>query len=80
MTSLDLIQHSSGSEESNTYQFPEAEWDAPEEIRSYLEAGLDNAHMSLSSKKRWFKPKATSPLDLDINQVINYIESQMEKS
>jgi hypothetical protein len=80
MTTLDIIQHSSGLEETNTYKFPEAGWDAPADIRTYLEAGLDNAHMSLSSKRKWFKPKDTSPLDTDINQVINYIESQMEKS
>jgi hypothetical protein len=80
ITTLDLLQHSSGLEETNTYKFPEAGWDAPADIRTYLKAGLDNAHMSLSSKKKWFKAMDTSPLDVDINQVISYIESQMEKS
>ena len=80
MTTLDLIQHSSGLEETNTYKFPEDGWDAPADIRTYLEAGLDNAHMSLSSKKKWFKQRDLSPIDIDINQVIYYIESQMEKS
>lgn len=78
--SLNLIKHGSGPSQTITYKFPEDGWSPPEIIKNYLDAGLDNSHMSLRAKRGWFKPKETSPLDADLNQVIEFIESQMEKS
>jgi len=54
------------------------ETEFPEQVKNYLIAGSDNAHMSDKPKKFRFRKKEEKPLDIDINEVINAIESKME--
>jgi hypothetical protein len=50
----------------------------PENIMMYLLAGLDNSHMNPKSKRFFWSKKEQSPLDIDLDQVISFLESQLE--
>jgi hypothetical protein len=51
-------------------------WDPPEEVAAYLESGL-NGSFADYPRPRWpFQPPPPTPLDLDPNQVIDFIETQ----
>ena len=55
-------------------------WDAPEEVAAYLESGL-NGSFADYPRPRWsFQKSNPTPLDVDPDRVIDYIESMMEKS
>jgi len=52
-------------------------WDPPAGVRRYLEAGL-NSSFAEYPRKGWFSPPLPTPFDLDVEQVIAYLETQME--
>jgi hypothetical protein len=55
-------------------------WDPPAPIESYLQAGLIGSFADYP-RPRWpFQRSAPTPLDLDPDQVVEYIEAHMEKS
>jgi hypothetical protein len=52
-------------------------WDPPEQIQKYLEAGL--ASSFINKPRRWLLFKSSdSPFDIDINTVVEYLEDQLE--
>lgn len=53
-------------------------WNPPREIQNYLDAGLGSSFADFP-QPRWFwsKPKPT-PLDVDPEQVVEYLEGEME--
>ncbi len=55
-------------------------WNPPQEVDAYLEVGL-NGSFAEFPRSRWmgWKPKPT-PLDVNPQQVIEYLESEMETS
>jgi len=54
-------------------------WDPPEEVASYLEAGI-NGSFADYPRPRWpFQRAKPTPLDLDPNQAIEYLETRMKK-
>ncbi len=54
-------------------------WDPPEEVAAYLESGL-NGSFADYPRPRWpFQRPRPTPLDLDPETAIDYIESKMEK-
>ena len=53
-------------------------WDAPPEVRKYLETGLQSSFMGVHGYRKRFRKQKTIPLDINLNQVITYIESKME--
>lgn len=55
------------------------DWHPPQEIESYLEAGLNGSFAEYPQPGRWTKPQPT-PLDVDAQQVIDYLENEMETS
>lgn len=55
-------------------------WDPPQEVAAYLESGLNGSFADFP-RPRWpFQPLDPTPLDTDPVKVMDYIESQMEKS
>jgi hypothetical protein len=50
----------------------------PVPIKQYLIAGLDNSIMRYIPRKFLFMKREKSPLDLDIDQILTYLESQLE--
>ena len=62
-------------------------WNPPPEVKAYLEAGLKNSFLeyrsrSLLARLPFSIPQVKSeetPYDIDLTQVVDYIESQMEK-
>ena len=55
-------------------------WDPPREVAAYLESGL-NGSFADYPRSRWpFQKQNPTPLDIDPLQVIDYIESKMEKT
>ncbi len=55
-------------------------WDPPEEVAAYLESGLNGSFADFP-RPRWpFQNPEPTPLDIDPVKVMDYIESQMEKS
>ncbi|HSQ39625.1 MAG TPA: hypothetical protein VLM78_05650 [Anaerolineales bacterium] len=57
-----------------------AGWDPPEEVAAYLESGL-NGSFADYPRPRWpFQRPRPTPLDLDPETAIDYIESTLEKS
>ena len=54
-------------------------WDPPDQVASYLEAGLNGSFADYPRPRWFFQRPASTPLDLDPDQAIDYIESKMEK-
>lgn len=53
------------------------DWNPPAEIQAYLESGLNSRLLDLPRKGFFFRPGSTV-LDVDLRQVVDYLESQME--
>ncbi|MBN1454460.1 MAG: hypothetical protein JW963_25810 [Anaerolineales bacterium] len=53
------------------------DWNPPDEVAAYLESGLTRTFADFPRQRRFSRPLET-PFDLDLNQVIAYLESQME--
>jgi hypothetical protein len=54
------------------------DWNPPAEVEAYLESGLTRTFADFPRQRRFSRPSET-PFDIDLNQVITYLESQMEK-
>jgi hypothetical protein len=52
-------------------------WSPPDKVQSYLEAGLRDSIIQYA-RRSLFKSVQNTPFDVDINQVIEYLESQTE--
>ncbi len=53
------------------------DWNPPPEVEAYLEAGLLRTFADFPRQRRFSRPPST-PFDVDLNQVIVYLQSQME--
>jgi len=53
------------------------DWHPPQQIDSYLETGLNGSFADYPQPGGWTKPQPT-PLDVDPQQVIEYLEDEME--
>ena len=53
------------------------DWNPPDEVGKYLESGLTRTFADFPRQRRFSRPLET-PFDIDINQVIAYLETQME--
>ncbi|MBN1992236.1 MAG: hypothetical protein JW953_06000 [Anaerolineae bacterium] len=52
--------------------------DAPPEVLAYLEAGMTSFSHFLEAQPRWRLKKQTSPLDLDPERVIQFLEDKVD--
>ena len=55
------------------------DWNPPKEVAAYLEAGV-NGSFADYPKRSWSRAPHHTPLDVDPQQVIEYLESEMENS
>jgi len=53
---------------------------APPDVQVYLENGLLSSFMDYRQKRKWFTRNSITPFDVDVRDVIDYLESQMEQS
>lgn len=53
------------------------DWNPPTEVETYLESGLMRTFADFPRQRRFSRPPET-PFDIDLDQVITYLESQME--
>lgn len=53
------------------------DWNPPAEVGAYLESGLTRTFADFPRQRRFSRPPET-PFDIDLDQVIAYLESQME--
>ncbi|RJP48660.1 MAG: hypothetical protein C4583_13850 [Anaerolineaceae bacterium] len=75
MNAFDARQPASSAREAAT----SPGWDAPEEVAAYLESGL-NGSFADYPRPRWpFQRPRPTPLDLDPETAIDFIESKMGK-
>ena len=49
-------------------------------VERYLDAGLNHSFVDFPSPRNRFQPAPKTPLDVDPNQVADYLEAQMEKT
>jgi hypothetical protein len=47
-------------------------------VEKYFSAGLNNSFMEYHKKKKFYKSKNGSPFDIELDEVIHYLESQLE--
>jgi hypothetical protein len=57
-----------------------AGWDPPEEVAAYLLSGLNGSFADYPRPRNPFQRPRPTPLDLNPDTVIDYIESKLEKS
>lgn len=73
----ELLDQREGSQgRKKIMRFTDRNWDAPQEVSAYLEAGL-NGTFADYPKRSWSRSPRT-PLDVDPQQVIEYLESELE--
>ena len=54
------------------------DWMPDPRVQSYLEAGLQGSFADYPQKGRFFSRRVQTPMDHDINDVVQYLESQVE--
>lgn len=54
-------------------------WEPSAEVQSYLEAGLQGSFADYPRKRRYFSQPVITPMDHDVDEVIAYLETQIEK-
>lgn len=71
-----LIQRE-GEEALQKRRLAGRDWQPQETVQAYLEAGLSRSYEKPRARK-WLLRKDKTPLEIDIQQVIEYLESQLE--
>ena len=53
------------------------DWNPPAEVEAYLNSGLTRTFADFPRRRRFSRPPET-PFDIELNQALTYLESQME--
>jgi len=53
------------------------DWNPPDKVAAYLVSGLTRTFSDFP-RRRWFSRPQETPFDIDLDQVVTYLESQME--
>lgn len=72
-----MLQQRSGVDDSSDGELKGQGWQPSAEVRAYLETGLTQTFADFP-RRNWFARQPETPLDIHIEQVITYLESQME--
>jgi hypothetical protein len=56
------------------------DWHPSAEIQNYLQSGLHRSFADFPNPRRFFTTPAKTPLDLDMNNAVDFLESQIEDS
>lgn len=74
-----LVQRSYGKPRSVFAPLVAEDWEPTPEIQRYLERGLHGSFADYPNKRfGFYKPPEKTPLDVDVNQVIKFLESTQE--
>lgn len=72
-----LLVEQEGEENVPQRQLTGRDWEPAEDVQKYLEAGLER-WVVFYPQRRFFLPPPSTPLDADLDSVIDYLESRME--
>jgi len=75
-----LLQRESGRPRSVFAPLLGVDWEPTPELQKYLETGLHGSFADFPNVRRSFGTPPQTPLDLDIHQAIEFLESQVENS
>jgi len=56
------------------------DWHSTADLQNYLQAGLHRSFADFPNPRRFLAPPAKTPLDLDINKAVDFLESQIDDS
>lgn len=75
----ELLDQREGQRRRGLSKLTGRDWQPSKEVSSYLDSGLNGSFADFPQSYWWGKSPST-PLDVDTNQVLEYIEYQMETS
>lgn len=73
-----LLQRESGRPRSVFAPLIGMDWEPTPDLRKYLETGLHGSFADFPNTGRRLSAKQPTPLDLDVTQAIDFLESQVE--
>jgi hypothetical protein len=73
-----LIQHGDRLDAKVIGPLTGRDWHPSEPVRTYLETGLNGSFADYPSARRFFSRPQPTPLDLDVNEVVDFLEGQMK--
>lgn len=73
-----LLQRESGRPRSVFAPLLGLDWEPTKELQNYLETGLHGSFASFSNAHRPFQAPQKTPLDLDVTEAVEFLESQVE--
>jgi len=56
------------------------DWRPTADLQNYLQSGLQRSFADFPNPRRFFAPPSKTPLDLDINKAVDFLESQIDDS
>ena len=56
------------------------DWHPSQELQTYLQSGLQRSFADFPNPRKFFAQRAKTPLDLDIVEALDFLESQMDDS
>ena len=73
-----LANRSTGKQRSFFDPLTDPDWMPDSSVQSYLEAGLHGSFADYPQKGRLLSSRVRTPMDHDINEVVQYLESQVQ--
>jgi len=73
-----LAKRDTGKNRSVLDPLTGTDWNPQAPLQTYLESGLHGSFADYPRGKKWFSTPAPTPLDLDMKEAIDYLESQVE--
>ena len=73
-----LANRSTGKPRSFFDPLTGPDWNPDPPVQSYLESGLQGSFADYPQKRRFFSPPVQTPLDHDLDEIVNYLEVQVE--
>ncbi len=77
-TALKILPAKFGRSQQDRRNFDHLDWHPPPQVRKYFITGLNSSFMDYRKKKRFQKTPNATPFDIDLNDVIGYLESELE--
>jgi hypothetical protein len=75
-----LLQRSNGKPRSVFEPLTGPDWHPTADLQNYLQSGLQRSFADFPNPRKFFAPPAKTPLDLDINNAVDFLESQIDDS
>lgn len=75
-----LLQRSHGKPRSVFEPLVGPEWHPTPDLQRYLQSGLHGSFADFPNPRRFLAPPVKTPLDFDINEAVDFLESQFDHS